>query len=134
MNTLLLALVVLACGVATTQALDCYNCHHDLVLTDNTCLNSGWDTDANNYTQETCSSGQVCQKKYDKLAGSVTSMDRRCVDEASCDNTGCQGAFSIYACEFCCSDDDLCNAGSSVIVSILALISSVFMIVVVNRS
>jgi len=131
MNAILFALAVLTCGAATVQALQCYNCHHDLFATDSTCLNSGWDTDANNYTVETCSSGQVCQKSYGKVSGEVTSMDRRCVNEADCDNRGCTGAFSIFACEYCC-DDDLCNTGSYVIISVTTLLSSALAVLFVN--
>ena len=73
------------------------------------------------------------QKSYDKAGGEVTSMDRRCVNEAECSNHGCIGALSFYDCEYCCSDD-LCNTGSNtVIISVgTLLLSSVLTILFVK--
>lgn len=131
MNRVLFSMIVLAFGIATTQAVTvtCYNCVSVLGLNPD-CEPDGFNGTygTSSVTESTCDG--YCIKKFDKIEDTITSMTREC--SADCD-AGCSSFFSLSGCEYCCNDGDLCNGASLVTLSHLAVVSSAVMCLFVTR-
>lgn len=130
MNRLLFSMIVLAFGIATTQAINCYNCVSLFGLNPD-CEPDGFNGtyDTSSVTESTCDG--YCIKRFDKIDGTITSMTREC--SATCDDPGCTSFFSLSGCRYCCNDGDLCNGASLVTLSHLAVASSAVMCLFVTR-
>lgn len=116
MNTVVVALVILAGCFVGLEAITCHSCSYVSGIGGDTCNDP---YSANDSTS--CSSGQTCQKSTISLSGSITTVTRSC--SSSC-SAGCVSLFSIETCTYCCSTDD-CNGASAVTLGLAILAASV---------
>ncbi|XP_072048142.1 uncharacterized protein [Amphiura filiformis] len=150
MNTLFIALFVLAFRATTTQENKCYTCEYNSNASavfgkqkylDQNC----WHFMSSELIPiKTCSLGQECRTEYRVIYGELSMVFRGCADIIDCVYTRCQDENKYGNGDTCfdyCCESDLCNdfiyglwcnAVSAVTVSIVDLVSSVVMILFVN--